>query len=47
MALEPQLKSQLESLANLIRRDSIDLTTCSGFGHPTTGMSATDTGYLV
>lgn len=42
MALEAQLKSQLESLANLIRRDSIDLTTNAGSGHPTTCMSAAD-----
>ncbi|PKL77944.1 MAG: transketolase, partial [Candidatus Melainabacteria bacterium HGW-Melainabacteria-1] len=42
MPLEPQLKSQLEALANLIRRDSIDLTTAAGSGHPTTCMSAAD-----
>lgn len=42
MPLEPQLKSQLQSLANLIRRDSIDLTTAAGSGHPTTCMSAAD-----
>ncbi|MBF2054121.1 MAG: transketolase [Candidatus Sericytochromatia bacterium] len=42
MPLEPQLKQQLESLAHLIRRDSIDLTTQSGSGHPTTCMSAAD-----
>lgn len=42
MALEAHLKSQLESLANLLRRDSIDLTTMSGSGHPTTCMSAAD-----
>lgn len=42
MALDPQLKSQFESLANLIRRDSITLTTASGSGHPTTCMSAAD-----
>lgn len=42
MALEPQLKQQLISLANLIRRDSIALTTQSGSGHPTTCMSAAD-----
>jgi len=42
MALETQVKAQLEALANLIRRDSIDLTTQSGSGHPTTCMSAAD-----
>lgn len=42
MPLEAHLKSQFESLANLIRRDSIDLTTAAGSGHPTTCMSAAD-----
>lgn len=42
MALDPQLKAQFESLANLIRRDTIDLTTAAGSGHPTTCMSAAD-----
>ena len=42
MALESSLKSQFESLANLLRRDSIDLTTAAGNGHPTTCMSAAD-----
>lgn len=42
MALEPQVKAQFESLANLIRRDSIELTTQAGSGHPTTCMSAAD-----
>jgi transketolase len=42
MPLEAHLKSQFQSLSNLIRRDSIDLTTRSGSGHPTTCMSAAD-----
>ncbi|MBT9549164.1 MAG: transketolase [Candidatus Sericytochromatia bacterium] len=42
MPLEAQLKSQFQSLSNLIRRDSIDLTTQSGSGHPTTCLSAAD-----
>ncbi|MGV3524517.1 MAG: transketolase [Candidatus Sericytochromatia bacterium] len=42
MALDASLKHQLDALANLIRRDSIDLTTNAGSGHPTTCMSAAD-----
>jgi transketolase len=42
MPLEAQLKTQFQALSNLIRRDSIDLTTMSGSGHPTTCMSAAD-----
>lgn len=42
MPLEAALKSQFQSLANLIRRDSIDLTTAAGSGHPTTCLSAAD-----
>jgi len=42
MPLEAQLKAQFQSLSNLIRRDSIDLTTRSGSGHPTTCLSAAD-----
>lgn len=42
MPLEAALKSQFQSLANLIRRDVIDLTTMAGSGHPTTCLSAAD-----
>lgn len=47
MTLEPQLKSQPDPLANLIRRDSIDLATTSDSGHPTTRVSVADTEYLL
>lgn len=42
MPLDPKLKKQFMTMANLLRRDSIALTTQAGSGHPTTCLSAAD-----
>jgi len=33
---------QLQDIANIIRRDSLEMTTAAGSGHPTSSMSAAE-----